>query len=111
VTDQEVLASFADSAAPCVLIGHWPKDLAISAVVPDNFTGAFELTLRLLRAGHRAVCFVRASGGGIVASNTAERETACRVAWQEAGLPWRESHAFDCPVEPSAAGSRTASWA
>ena len=64
VTDQEVLASFADSAAPCVLIGHWPKDLPLSAVVPDNFTGTFELTLRLLRAGHREVCFVRASGGG-----------------------------------------------
>jgi DNA-binding LacI/PurR family transcriptional regulator len=101
--DDVALKQFADGPLPVVLIGCWPAELPVSAVMFDNFSGAHRLTHKLLRAGHRTICFLRSEGALLGAGDAAEREAACRLAVAEAGLEWRESHVFAVPRDGAAA--------
>lgn len=102
IVDRKILAAFANSKLPCVLLDHWPGDIPLNCVVVDNFTGAYLLTKSLIHAGHREVCFLRTSRSVTTGSaevlvdpDVSEREDACRLALKEEGQTLRSTHLID----------------
>lgn len=93
VADAEVLRAYAESGLPCVLLDRWPEDLAVSGVVFDNFSGAYQLAKELLNLGHRSFAYLRA--GGPAGTNAAERESAIRLALKEDGADLPADRVFD----------------
>ncbi len=108
--EKEILAAFAESELPCVLINQWQEDLPLTGIVADNFSGAYLLTKRLLNAGHRELCLIL---GGLPGErpglpsrsdpNATERINACKLALKEEGLNLRDSHILSLTPEQDAA--------
>ncbi|MBI3830026.1 MAG: substrate-binding domain-containing protein [Planctomycetes bacterium] len=112
IVDRKILAAFANSKLPCVLLDHWPGDIPLNCVVVDNFTGAYLLTKSLIHVGHRDVCFLRTSRSVTTGSaellvdpDVSEREDACRLALKEEGQVLRSSHVLDISRMPADATS------
>jgi DNA-binding LacI/PurR family transcriptional regulator len=70
---------------PLVLVDRYPVDLAVDAVVADNFGGAFLAVRHLLGSGRRRIGFVSTHNLGT--SSIAERQAGYRWALQCHGRP------------------------
>jgi DNA-binding LacI/PurR family transcriptional regulator len=82
----------------CLVVGYWPQQVQVSAVVPDYFGGGHELALRMLRCGHREVAFLHDSER-VPGSDVDGQLAGCRVALEETGLSLPEALVVTCPAD------------
>lgn len=80
---REWVQAAAESHVPVVMVDHFIPDLALPAVVPDNFAGAYAATQYLLERGHERIGFIR---GPSKYWTLGERHAGYLLAMQRAGL-------------------------
>jgi DNA-binding LacI/PurR family transcriptional regulator len=69
---------------PFVLVDQRLRDLEVSTVVADNYSGGYQLGQLLTKNGHRRIGFI----GDLVADTVQERLAGLRDAMGDAGLPF-----------------------
>jgi DNA-binding LacI/PurR family transcriptional regulator len=79
---------------PFVLLDHRLRDLAVSAVVADNYSGGYQVGQMLAGHGHRSVAFL----GNLSASTVQDRLDGLRDGLSDAGVPLRTSMVADLPL-------------
>lgn len=81
--NSEWVRAAVDSQLPVVMLDHSVPDIALPAVVPDNFSGAYAMTQHLLAAGHKRIGFIR---GPSKYWTLSERLAGYMLAMRHAGL-------------------------
>ncbi len=82
---------------PFVVFGRRVSDPDVSYVVPDNLTGAYQLTKHLIELGHTKIGFTTRPA---LSTTNEDRFAGYRKALAEVGIPFDETYVVETAIEP-----------
>jgi LacI family transcriptional regulator len=91
--NMDILKKLHDDGLPIVFFDRVTDALDTHTVIADNFTGAYEATMHLVKQGYKRIAHITNSAS---LSNTMERLDGYKKALQDAGLPMLESNIKYC---------------
>lgn len=100
----EVYAELRERGIPVVFVDRYRPDIAVDAVLPDNFAVGYEITNRLIELGHRHIAVLWSETD---CSSVRDRLAGHHRSLQEHGTPLRPELTLLRPYWTKAGGTQT----